>query len=70
MDLSDHYTQFVSVTREKLDFKKTTLYSNFSEDSFRDDVSIQNFDNKLEDVNDQFKDCYLRLKGVLKDMLH
>ena len=24
-DLSDHYTQFVSVTREKLDFKKITI---------------------------------------------
>ena len=37
-------------------------YSTFSEDSFRDDISIQNFDNNLEDVNDQFKDFYLRLK--------
>ena len=40
-------------------------YSNFSEDSFRDDVSIQNFDNNFEDVNDQFKDFYLRLKGCI-----
>ena len=40
-------------------------YSNFSEDCFRDDVSIQNFDNNFEDVNDQFKDFYLRLKGCI-----
>ena len=40
-------------------------YSNFSEDSFRD-VSIQNFDNNLEDVNDQFQDFYLRLKGCIE----
>ena len=66
-DLSDHYTQFVSVNREKLDYKKITMYkrnySTFSEESFRDDVSIQNFNNNLEDVNDQFKDFYLRLNG-------
>ena len=61
-DFSDHYSQFVSVKREKLEFKKMTMYkrnySTFSEDSFRDDVSIQNFDNNLVDVNDQFKDFY------------
>ena len=65
-DFSDHYSQFVSVKREKLEFKKMTMYkrnySTFSEDSSRDDVSIQNFDNNLEDVNDQFKDSYLRLE--------
>ena len=41
-------------------------YSTFSEESFRDDISIQNFDNNLEDVNDQFKDFYLRLKGCVE----
>ena len=69
-DFSDHYSQFVSVHREKLDFKKITLYkrdySTFSEGSFREDVSIQNFDNNLEDVNDQFKDFYLRLNGCVE----
>ena len=68
-DLSDHYAQFVSVRREKLDFKKITMYkrnySNFSEGSFRDDVSIQNFNNNFEDVNEQFKDFYLRLNGCI-----
>ena len=69
-DFSDHYSQFVSVKREKLEFKKMTMYkrnySTFSEDSFRDDVSIQNFDNNLVDVNDQFKDFYLRLEGCVE----
>ena len=68
-DFSDHYSQFVSVRRVKLDCKKITMYkrnySNYSEDSFRDDVSIQNFDNNFEDVNDQFKDFYQRLKGCI-----
>ena len=70
MDFSDHYSQFVPIERERLDFKKITMYkrnySTFSEDSFRDDISIQNFDNNLEDVNDQFKDFYLRLKGCVE----
>ena len=43
-DGSDHFIQFVSVRREKLDFKKITMYkrdySTFSEDSFRDDILI------------------------------
>ena len=68
-DFSDHYSQFVSVKRENLDLKKITMYkrnySTFSEDSFRD-VSIQNFDNNFEDVNVQFKDFYLRLKGCVE----
>ena len=48
-DFSDHYTQFVSVVREKIDYKSIKRfkwdYSKFSEDSFTDDVSIQNFNN-------------------------
>ena len=69
-DFSDHYSQFVYVKREKLEFKKMTMYkrnySTFSEDSFRNDVSIQNFDNNLVDVKDQFKDFYLRLEGCVE----
>ena len=69
-DLSDHCSQFVLVRRAKLDFRKITMYkrkySNFSEDSFRDDISLQNFDNNFDDVNDQFKDFYLRLMGCIE----
>ena len=61
-DFSDHFSQVVSVKREKMKFNNITMYkrnySNFSEDSFRDDVSVQNFDNNYEDVNDQFNDFY------------
>ena len=60
----------LSQLKRRLDFKKITMYkrdySTFSEDSFRDDISIQNFDTNLEDVNDQFKDFYLRLKGCVE----
>ena len=66
-DLSDHYSQFIMVNREKLDLKKVTVYSRdyskFSADIFRDDVSIQNFNVKFNNVNDQFNDFYFKLEG-------
>ena len=68
-DFSDHFSQFVSVKKEKIEFKNILMYkrdySKFSDKSFRDDVEIQNFDNDYEDVNDQFNDFYLRLKGCV-----
>ena len=69
-DFSDHFSQFVSVPNKKIDYKKLNHYkrdyTNFSEASFRDDVSIQRFNNSLNDVNDQFKDFYLRLEGCVE----
>ena len=41
-------------------------YSNFSVQSFRDDISIQKFTNNYTDVNDQFQDFYLRLEGCVE----
>ena len=68
-DLSDHYSQFISVQKLKIDYKTITIYkrdySSFSEKSFRDDVSIQNFNNNLEDVNKQFQDFYFKLEGCV-----
>ena len=68
-DFPDHYSQFASVKKPKTDFKSINLfardYSKFSEESFCDDVSIQNFDNDYTDVNEQFNDFYFRLKGVV-----
>ena len=68
-DFSDHFSQFISVPNKKADYKKVNYYkrdySKFCEKSFRDDVSIQAFDNSLTDVNDQFKDFYLRLEGCV-----
>ena len=66
-DISDHYSQFIIVKNQKVDTKHFTIYkrnySSFSEKSFRDDVSIQNFDNQIIDVNDQFLDFYLKLQS-------
>ena len=40
-------------------------FSKFSDKSFRDDVSIQNFDNEFTDVNDQFNDFYFKIEGCV-----
>ena len=69
-DFSGHYTQFVSIFREKIDYKSIKMYkrdySKFCEDSFRDDVSIQNFNNHFEDVNDKFNDFYFKLEACVE----
>ena len=69
-DFSDHYTQFVSVFREKIDYKSINIYkrdfSIFSEESFRDDVSIQNFNNQFQDINDKFNDFYSKLEACVE----
>ena len=43
--LSEHFSQFVSVKREKIDIKSINIFqrdnSKFSTESFQDDVSIQ-----------------------------
>jgi len=68
-DLSDHFSQFVSVQRPKLDYKSISIYkrdySKFSEKSFRDDVSIQNFNNNFINVNEQFNDFFFKLEGCV-----
>ena len=69
-DFSDHYTQFVSVVREKIDYKSIKRfkrdYPTFSEESFRDDVSIQNFNNYNEDANNKFNDFYSKLEACVE----
>ena len=68
-DLSDHYSQFIVVNRDKLDFKTTVVYSRdyskFSADSFRNDVSGQNLNAEFVNINDQFNDCYYKLEGCV-----
>ena len=67
-DLSDHYSQFIMVNRDKLDAKTRVVYSRdyskFSVDSFRD-VLIQNCDVEFDNVDDQFNDFYFKLEGCV-----
>ena len=68
-DFSDHFSQFISIQRSKFDYKTISIYkrdySKFSDESFRDDVSIQNFNNEFMDINDQFNDFYFKLEGCV-----
>ena len=68
-DMSDHFAQFISIQRPKFDYKSISFYkrdySKFSEKNFRDDVSIQIFDNDFFDVIDQFNDFFLKLEGCV-----
>ena len=67
LTLSEHFSQFVSVKRDKIDIKKINIYqrdySKFSSTSFRDDVSIQNWNYLHDNVHDSFKDFYSKLEG-------
>ena len=69
-EISDNYSQFVSVQRDKIDYKTLSIYSRdyskFSADSFREDVSIQNFNVEFDDVNHQFNDFYFKLAGCVE----
>ena len=65
--MSEHFSQFASIKRTKLDTRKVKLFardfSKYSVNDFRDDVSIQNWNMDNADSNSLFRDFYLRLKG-------
>ena len=67
LTLSEHFSQFASVKREKLDLKKVCRYdrdfSKYSPLQFRDDVSIQNWNLADGDSSNLFCDFYSKLKG-------
>ena len=67
LTLSEHFSQFASVVREKIDVRKVKMfgrdYSKFAEDSFRDDVSIQTWRDDSSDPNLLMGDFIWRLDG-------
>ena len=72
LTLSEHFSQFISVKRQRIDIKKVNIYrrdySTFSNGSFRD-VSIQRW-VYYDNVHDCFQDFYTKLKkDALIDML-
>ena len=56
-DISDHFSQFASIPRSTNHQKKKDFlirdYSNFSEENFRRDVALLNFNFSTDDVNAQ-----------------
>ena len=69
LTFAEHLSQLVSVNRGKIDYKKINIYerdySKFTVESFRDDLSIQNWDLTLDDANDSFKDFHMKLEGAV-----
>ena len=69
LTLSEHFSQFVSVRREKIDFKNVRNYqrdySKFDNSLFRG-VSIQKWDATYENANDQFNDFFWKLNGCVE----
>ena len=66
LTLSEHFSQFIFVTREKFDFIKLNVYlrdySKFYNESFQD-VSIQYWNYTYDNVHDLFLDFYSKLEG-------
>ena len=67
LTLSEHFSQFASVDRGCIDIKKIVMYGrnmkNFSEDDFRDDVSIQQWRQDTDDPNLLTLDLIWKLDG-------
>ena len=67
LTLSEHFSQFASVNRGKIDIKKIVMYGrnmkNFSEDAFREDVSIQQWRQDTDNPSILMDDMYWRLSG-------
>ena len=69
LNISDHFPQFITVDRDKPDYKDIIIYQRdyrkFSTQSFRDDVSIQRWDSTSNNVHKSFKDFFFRLEGAV-----
>ena len=68
LTLSEHFSQFVSVRRERFDYSNLRFqhdYSKFDTEKFRDDVSIQTWNTNLNNANDLFLDFHHKLKGCV-----
>ena len=67
LTLSEHFSQFASINRGKIDIRKIVMYGrnmkNFSEDAFREDVSIQQWRQDTDDPSILMDDLYWRLNG-------
>ena len=69
ISISEHFSQFVSVHRKRVDYKKTKIFqrdfANFEPNNFRDDVSTQNWDIDSNNVNERCDDFYWKLEACV-----
>ena len=68
LTLSEHFSQFASVSRSTLDKKNNTVryindFSKFSEAAYRDDVSIQRWNLLSTDCNHVMNDFLFKMEG-------
>ena len=67
LNLSEHFPQFASINRGKIDVKKILMFgrdmSKFNEQNYRDDVSIQKWLHDTDDPNLLMSDLIWRLDG-------
>ena len=70
LTLSEHFSRFVSIKREKIAYKNLNIfqhdYSKFQSQQFRDDVSIQNWSTILLQVDELFIDFHTKLQGCVE----
>ena len=68
LNLSEHLSQFASINRGKIDYRKVEMYGRnykkFSDESFRDDVSIQPWLDRPNDPNSMMSEFVWRLEGA------
>ena len=69
IQIAEHLSQFLSVDTSKIEYKKLDIYkrdySNFNDQSFIEDISIQNWHNEYDDPNDCYSDFIFRLEGCV-----
>ena len=70
LTLSEHFSQFVSIKREKIEYKKLNIiqrdFSKFQSQQFPDDVSIQNWNSDIPNVNELFIEFRSKLQGCVE----
>ena len=71
LQLSEHFSQFASIQHDKIDVKNLEMYArnykNYSDEKFRDDVSIQVWTHpNINDVNFLAGDFIWRLDGTVE----
>jgi len=70
LSLSEHFSQFASIARDKVEIKKFDVYdrdySNYSPSDFRDDVSIQTWNLSNINTNCLFSDFLKKIKRMYR----
>ena len=65
--ISEHFSQFLSINRQKISLKKINIYqrdySKFETQSFRNDILLQNWNCNSDNVNEMYNDFINKLEN-------